>query len=389
MMRNPWRFRIAALLMAGAVFIGGAQAQAPTTPTPTPGAPDGPAINPLTGLPFTAPAAPDRPPVLVKISNSPPVVRPQHGLNQADLVFEHYTEAGITRFSALYYGTLPRQVGSIRSARLIDYELAPMYGSLLAFSGGSIGVEKRIFGSAVVNEAICVRAEDQPACLERAAQVAPAGEIPPSDFSDRAYKGVLYGGPYFWRDEALPAPHNLFADPFSLQELALAAGTGAPTALEGFTFAEAPPAAPTSEANLLQVRYRTTVADWTYEPISGRYYRSSDGLVHFDAGTDTQVSAANVIVIFAGHYLTDIVESQSGDTIHWSQQITIWPEGDAILVRDGRRYDGRWLRAARGDALRLVTADGDPLPLRPGNTWIQLVPLPEQMDPDYEWVRVE
>lgn len=70
-------------------------------------------------------------------------------------------------------------MGSIRSARLIDLELVPMFGGLLAFSGASIGVEDR---------------------------------LNTSDFAGRLYKGVLYGLPYYWRDEEIEVPHNMFAD---------------------------------------------------------------------------------------------------------------------------------------------------------------------------------
>src|SRR5690606_7442224 len=98
-----------------------------------------PDVNPLTGLSVDDPAVLQRRPVLVKISNAPPLVRPQHGIGQADLVFEHYAEGGLTRFSAIFYSQLPRQAGSIRSARLIDYELVEMYKALLAYSGASNG----------------------------------------------------------------------------------------------------------------------------------------------------------------------------------------------------------------------------------------------------------
>ena len=98
------------------------------------------AINPLTGLQVKRPANLQRNPVIAKVSNAPAEVRPQAGLAAADLVFEHYAEGGLTRFSAVFYGQRPTRVGSIRSARLIDLELLPMLGGLLAWSGASNGV---------------------------------------------------------------------------------------------------------------------------------------------------------------------------------------------------------------------------------------------------------
>ena len=94
-------------------------------------------INPLTGLPYPNEQALERRNLIVKISNWPPKVRPQRGINQADLVYEYEAEGGVTRFAAIFRNNAPKQVGSIRSARLLDIELISMYAALLAYSGTS------------------------------------------------------------------------------------------------------------------------------------------------------------------------------------------------------------------------------------------------------------
>ncbi|MCU0512549.1 MAG: DUF3048 domain-containing protein, partial [Anaerolineae bacterium] len=289
------------LLLAGALLLARGQAQptpaplpdgpiiGPTaTPPPLTATPAGatgadsnpPGINPLTGLPLADPAVLARRPILVKVSNSPALVRPQAGIGAADLVFEHYTEAGVTRFSALFYSTLPPRVGSIRSARLIDYELAPMYQALLAFAGGSIGVEKRIFGSAAVTEVLCADREDRARCAVEAEVIAPSGLVPPSEFADRAYKGVFYGPPYYFRDEQIPVPHNLFVNLPALADLAARQGQQQAVDLRGLAFAPAAPAGAEGAGLMLEVRYRTTLVEWHYHPADGLYYRSSDRQPH-------------------------------------------------------------------------------------------------------------
>jgi len=391
---------LASLLIMGALWPIHAQdaadqditAQATTTPDAPPNhiAPGiyPQDINPLTGLPVSDPATLDRRPIVVKVSNSPALVRPQAGIGQADLVYEHYTEAGITRFSAIFYGEAPRRVGSIRSARLIDYELVPMYQGLLAFAGASIGVDKRIYGSEQVTEWLCATRDDPDPCRAEVDVVGPPGFIPPSDFVERAYKGVLIGPPIYARDPTLPVPHNLFVDIQALWERAAAEGHNQRPDLTGMTFSETPPPA-VGSGTYAQVRYRTTTAEWVYDSDLGLYQRLTDGQPHFDANLEAPVRAANVVIVYVGHYLTDIVESQWQDTIHWSAQITLWPEGEAVLLRDGLRYEARWQRPTRPELLSLVTPDGAPLPFKPGNTWFQVVPLPEQMDSDLESVRVE
>lgn len=350
---------------------------------------DPPLINPLTGLVLADAAILKSRPVVVKISNAPPLVRPQAGLNAADLVFEHYVEGGLTRFSAIFYSQAPTRVGSIRSARLIDYELAPMYQALLAFSGGSLGVEKRIFGSDYVKQNLCANKRDPAeiqSCGAEVDHVAP-GIVPPSEFAERAYKGVLYGPPYFWRDETIPVPHNLFVNVAALQTLAKNNGQSEPPKLHGMSFA--PSLSGGEDTPTVEIRYRATLVRWVYDETAGRYKRFSDGQPHFDVNTNTQVSADNVVIIYTGHYLTDIVESVWQDNVSWSTQITIWPEGDAVLLRDGKRYEGRWVRAVREDLISLQTYQGENLPFKPGNTWFQLVQIPELQNPQEEWVKFE
>jgi hypothetical protein len=56
--------------------------------------------------------------------------------------------------------------------------------------------------------------------------------------------------------------------------------------------------------------------------------------------------------------------------------VQIWGEGPVSIFRDGQRYDGIWRRWHRGDMLSFWTKDGSQrLPLKPGNSWFQMVPL--------------
>jgi hypothetical protein len=315
-----------------------------------------PNMNPLTGLTVEDPSILDRRPMIVKISNAPPLVRPQAGLNSADVVYEHYAEGGLTRFSAIFYGQTPQRVGSIRSARLIDYELVPMYDALLGYSGASNGV---------IN------------LLEN------------SDFWERTYVGIWYGMPYYWRDESIEVPHNLFLNPAALWSLASEEGLNhRPQLQNNLAFLEAPPPDSGGTATTIDLRYRATRVVWEYDPATGQYRRSSDGLGHFDASTLEQVTAENVVIVYANHTLSNIVESEWQGNVTYGIEIQLWFEGDAVLFRDGQQYTGRWVRPAREQMLSLRTDNGQLLPLKPGNTWFQVFPLPEQQTPAEESVTV-
>ena len=58
--------------------------------------------NPLTGLTATDPSLLERRPIAVKVTLFPRYVRPESGLTLADIVFEYYIEAGLTRFIAVF-----------------------------------------------------------------------------------------------------------------------------------------------------------------------------------------------------------------------------------------------------------------------------------------------
>jgi hypothetical protein len=89
------------------------------SPTPTPSVwanelpPD---VNPLTGLRVPDPAVLNRRPLAIKISNYPPVVRPQSGVDLADLVFEHYAEGRGDAFHRRFPEP-GRRAGGLRAQR--------------------------------------------------------------------------------------------------------------------------------------------------------------------------------------------------------------------------------------------------------------------------------
>ena len=164
--------------------------------------------NPFTGEEVSDPGILNRRPIAVKISNSPPRwVRPQSGLGEADLVFEHVTEGLITRFTAIIYGNTPEKLGPIRSARLIDLDIPVMYDAALAYSGSSIGVSRKLFAS---------------------------------EFRSRILRSNSKG--YYRTGENKPYEHTLYADPVGLwQALTDRSENHEPVLQKIMTFSTLPP----------------------------------------------------------------------------------------------------------------------------------------------------
>ncbi len=348
------------------------QATQTLTPTPTPPPTHTPAltppppgqlgplnfppdVNPLTGEVVADPNVLNRRPLAIKISNFPDCVRPQSGLSLADLVFEHYAEGGSTRFTAIFYGHDAPRVGSVRSARLIDLEIPAMYSSLFAFSGASDGVLKR---------------------------------LKEADFKDWIISPEFEPGHHaFYRvpKETLPTgcqltEHTLFTSTESLWADATAKGINTRPALTGTVF-NAGPQPGGQPANTLSLAYTAAYVRWSYSPEAGRYYRYVGGFSHMDALTDQQLTAANVVVLFAHHQTTDILEDKvgydprTGRGGNYSLEIQLWGTGPALVYRDGQVYSLTWIRQDRFGVIGLVDSNGQLFPLKPGPTWFQLVNL--------------
>jgi hypothetical protein len=320
------------------------ESTAAASPTPLPPGqigPEGfpPDVNPLTGLKVSNPEALNRRPLLVKISNFPGEVRPQSGMSSTDMVFEHYVEGGLTRFTALFWSQTPKFAGSVRSARLIDLELPAMYAALFAYSGSSNEVKERIRNS---------------------------------DFFDRVFSPD-WGDPcpLFCLTDNLDKPNNEFADPAQIWAEAKLRGINDRPTINGMIF-NPEPLSDSAPGNVVRVVYTGGFARWDYDAGTGLYLRRQDGEPLNDRLTAKQLSAANVVVVFATHVATSIIEDQASKRP--GLEIQAWGAHNAFIFRDGLAYAGRWTRANRNDLLHFWLGDEKtPVPLKPGNTWIEFV----------------
>ncbi len=307
-----------------------------------------PDLCPLTGLEVSDPALLERRPLAIKIQNAA-ISRPQYGLPQADIVYEHLSEAGITRFTAIYLCQDVEKIGSTRSARFIDLEIPAMYKSLLAFSGTSAGLYPKFLNA---------------------------------DFYDREF---CYGwglhAEAFYRDTALreqgiPIEHTLFVDPDKIWEIADELDINQPQELRDMHFSQDAPegGVPATHINI-PFPSSDMIVDYRYDPELGAYLRWDAGEPHIDAATGEQLAVTNVVVAYATHVDTDIYEDEPRRN-HPSVQIQLWGTGPAVIFRDGQAYEGLWARPQRGDMLVFRDPTGQiPITLKPGNIWIELVPL--------------
>ena len=181
------------------------------TPTPTPWPEN---VNPLTGEVVADASLLDRVPVAIKISNWPgQYVRPQAGINSADLIFEHYNEGWFsTRWTAIYLANDPERVGPVRSGRLIDLDIPAIYKAVLACSGFSNGVLDLVKDSDLYPDRV-------------------------------ASPSVGVGEPVFYRDFSrdVPLEHTMYTSPALARDWAAERGVSGRQDLEGMLFSDEPP----------------------------------------------------------------------------------------------------------------------------------------------------
>lgn len=293
--------------------------------------------NPLTGLTVDDPASLARRPVHVRIGNDVGA-RPQVGLNQADMVYEEVVELWVTRFTAIYLSQVPETVAPIRSARLINTQLTEQYQAALSNSGGSDGVRWELSQLPIIN-------------LDE----------------------YFWPQPYFYRENE-GWQTRLALNVKEARALMVREEMETPVLLRGFAFSDEPIGGDPGETIFIPYPKRTSLTEWRYDPESERYLRWVLDEPLLDYVDDSQVSAANVIVYYAEHQETDIVEDTNGAT---SIRIVINGEGRAQVFRDGVVIEGRW-RSDGSQTPEFVFPNGEAIPLKRGNVWVEVVP------PDYD-----
>jgi hypothetical protein len=313
-----------------------------------------PDVNPLTGLVVPDPSQLQVAPVLVSITDSPLTARPQAGLSFSSFVYEFYLGEGATRFMSVFYGNPPTQmvdgklesdsvkVGPIRSGRMLYESLRKLYNGFLVFAGATQYILDKL----------------------------------------QNYQ-VVYGS------QTIDINHAFIP----VKEMKDLAATGArkfvPATMTGLRFDPQPPPDGLLATKLWVPYNLRCQVRWIYDPSTGYYnrYQDQDDATTFVEATDRlngkPLAFSNVIVLF-----TDI---HFYDPTLFSVDLLNITKREALLFRDGKMYPIFWKTSVddfgRSTGLLrpplFVDAKGNPFPLKPGQTWVEIVP---RFTPYYESV---
>ena len=319
--------------------------------------------NPLTGLPLSDPALLNRRPMAIKVANAPDTVRPQSGLSLADVVYEYYIEWGDTRFIAVMYGNDSEQVGPVRSGRYFDEHITRMYHAFF------------VFKYADPREYTYFKAGD----LLDFLVVPGGGACPPFVIGKQArdtYNNIFFNTAKFGACTAKMGVDNSF------QHLR-----------SGF-FSDAPVSGALT-VNRIYTRFSVFSYNyWEYDQATRKYFRyqESQDMVKgnqeayaplTDEQTGLPVTADNVIMLFVPYTFANQFE-QEDEVYH----IDLINSGEAFVFRDGFAFPARWYRTDIDQPLLITTLNGNPIFLRPGRTFYEVLGQSstyEQNDTDWRF----
>ncbi len=304
---------------------GGSKAKAKPpvekTTTTTKAAP----VAPLTGLPDTDGSAQTRPVVSIKIDNDSSLARPQTGIDHADIVWDEVVEGQGTRFLAMFQSEQPDVVGPVRSVRLTDPLIVWPVGGVFAYSGGA---KYAVDG---ISQAPVKRIDESAA------------------------------GTAMFRDSSRSAPHNLYARPAQL--FTMGGVPVPPPAL--FDYAAAKAVTPGTDVTSVHIAFSNQefAPTYTWDAASGTWKRSTRA-GPFVVKTGAQIAPRNVVVlpvVYGGTGLGNI-----------GAEAQLVGRGPVKVFTNGHEIDGTWSRANKTDRIALLGADGKPILLTAGQTWVEL-----------------
>lgn len=309
-------------------------------------------VNPLNGLPVSNAENLKQAPLLVSISNFPPTARPQAGLSYCPIIFEMWIGEGMTRFLGIFYGDFPQEVAvSYPEDETTTPVRAPAVGPIRS---GRLPYEslRKLFGGYLVMASAAKDVSDQL-----------------SDYTN------IFG-------DDLSDPNSAMMDVTQLEELAQSGQKElGDAALSGMVFDNVVPEGGKPAQSLwLYYSYLNQIF-WRYDEPSSTFTRWQDNAdaTNFIQATDRltgePIQASNVIILFADH------DVKSATVIDIS--LLYIKRGQALLFRDGQKYNIYWTTASgeyekttgKLRPIRFIDAEGNPFPLKPGQTWIEIVPF--------------
>lgn len=294
-----------------------------------------PVLNPLTGLPLKNESNLNKRPVAVMLNNIH-YAMPQHGVSDADMIFEFNVEGGITRMVGLFQeideiGT----IGSVRSARACFVETVLGMDAIYAHAGGSAEAINMIYQYGI-------------------------------DDIDENYTA-------YWRDQeraqTMDYEHTLMTSGENLSNYIAQCGFRTEHDADfvyPITYVEDGTPANGTIAEHIWIpfsNYKTGTFD--YDASTKQYMIGQYDDAYIDGNTDQQVGVTNLLVLYTTVY-------NSGDS-SGHMVIDLQGSGAGTYFCGGKAVDIEWRKDSIYDPFTYYLSDGTPLALGAGHTYVCVV----------------
>jgi hypothetical protein len=294
---------------------------------------------------------------MVKVENDP-TVRPQTGLEHADMIFEELVEGGITRFATVFQSDIPAEIGPVRSIRHVDASLASPIADIFVFSGGA------------------------PKTMRFVEQKVPS-----------SISVVTEGGVGMYRSKNHRAPHNVFLKPQKLIDsiadnksasdgffvrldpnAALPTATPTPSSTASPSGSATPKPvvviSPTVKVSIAFSPFENPM--WTWDSAKALWMRS-ERKTPFTNPEGKQLGVNNLVII----YVKTIDAGYRDPAGNYVPRSVITHSGPGYLITNGTRQKINWSKKYVASPMTLTDVAGNQVGVPVGKTWVSLVPVQE------------
>lgn len=288
--------------------------------------------------------------------------RPQSGVSLSDVVYEAVAEGGITRFMGVFYCGIAAgsvNLAPVRSARTYFLPWVLEYDALYNHVGGA---------------GMC----SDPTVDERAKALCQIGQY---KIKDMDQFGISF--PTCYRnpdrlDHPVVTEHSMVCVTDKLFSLAAQRGwtnvdasgvswdknfvqwkfkDDAPLSERGATF---------SATFTAWKGYSEYSVKWVYDQVGNSYKRFNGGVPLTDLETKEQLSAKNIVILFAAE--TGPVDE------HLHLLYANIGSGSGILYQDGKTIKITWQKQTRASRTKFFDANGKEISFNRGQIWIEMLP---------------
>ena len=270
---------------------------------------------------------------------------PQHGLSNADVIYEIEAEGGVTRCLTLYTDlSFEEKIGPIRSSRTYFNNVAVSYNAPIVHCGGSPGGRKG-------------RYDDSGTKIKKWQHI---DEMANYGYfyrdSDRSSAGYAYEYTLFTKGEKLIA---------CMREKKYK--TKATDVDYGFSFNEMPEIVGGADASAVTVAFRGYKKTYmTLNSETGLYEGYQLGRNWVDGNTNEVLAFRNLIVLKA---------QQWHDNENYRTYYDLIGEGEGYYACDGKIIPIKWTREKLKGPFSYTDMEGNPITLGVGKTYVALTSL--------------